>query len=179
MVTDQSDSERGNDMGYSFWLAAKGLIYAPSNRQDSTYHGICYTSRGAPAVITNSSMGLSWRIDPMTHHIMSECSYHRATSHSYSYMVKDHSDRALAGTRDSSMGPSWGIDPTTHRTMSKCSYHLVPRSIGGPLLVEQIEAFWWRIEALWWHDPLMVINDDIFVWNCKLMPSLSRGWEGN
>ena len=32
---------------YSFRLAARVLLYAPSHRQDSTYHGLCYTSRGA------------------------------------------------------------------------------------------------------------------------------------
>ena len=31
-------------MGYSFRLAARVLLYAPSHRQDSTYHGLCYTS---------------------------------------------------------------------------------------------------------------------------------------
>ena len=31
-------------MGYSFRLAAKDLSYAPSHKQDSTYHGLCYTS---------------------------------------------------------------------------------------------------------------------------------------
>ena len=43
--------------GYSFRLAARVLLYAPSNRQDSTYHGLCYTSRGALAGTRNSSMG--------------------------------------------------------------------------------------------------------------------------
>ena len=33
-------------MGYSFRLTAMDLLYAPSLRQDSTYHGFCYTSRG-------------------------------------------------------------------------------------------------------------------------------------
>ena len=32
-------------MGYSFRLTARVLLYAPSHRQDSTYHGLCYTSR--------------------------------------------------------------------------------------------------------------------------------------
>ena len=36
-------------MGYSFRLAAMVLLYAPSNRQDSTYHDRCYTSHGALA----------------------------------------------------------------------------------------------------------------------------------
>ena len=34
-------------MGYSFQLAARVLLYASSHSQDSTYHGLCYTSRGA------------------------------------------------------------------------------------------------------------------------------------
>ena len=36
-------------MGYSFQLAARDLLYAPSHRQDSTYHGVYYTSREAMA----------------------------------------------------------------------------------------------------------------------------------
>ena len=43
-------------MGYSFRLTARVLLYAPSHRQDSTYHGICYTSHGALAGTRNSSM---------------------------------------------------------------------------------------------------------------------------
>ena len=31
-------------MGYSFRLAAMVLLYAPSQRQDNTYHSVCYTS---------------------------------------------------------------------------------------------------------------------------------------
>ena len=34
-------------MGYSFRSAARVLLYASSHRQDNTYHGLCYTSRGA------------------------------------------------------------------------------------------------------------------------------------
>ena len=44
-------------IGYSYRLTARVLIYAPSHRQDSTYHGLCYTSRGALAGTRNSSMG--------------------------------------------------------------------------------------------------------------------------
>ena len=33
------------------------FLYAPSHRQDSTYHGLCYTSCGALAGVVNSSMG--------------------------------------------------------------------------------------------------------------------------
>ena len=44
-------------MGYSFWLTARVLLYAPSHRQDSTYHSLCYTSCGALAGTRNSSMG--------------------------------------------------------------------------------------------------------------------------
>ena len=38
---------RCRHIGYSFRLTARVLLYAPSHRQDNTYHGLCYTSRGA------------------------------------------------------------------------------------------------------------------------------------
>ena len=44
-------------MGYSFRLIARVLLYAPSHRQDCTYHSLCYTSRGALAGTRNSSIG--------------------------------------------------------------------------------------------------------------------------
>ena len=48
---------RCRHMGYSYRLTARVLLYAPSHRQDNTYHGLCYTSRGALAGTRNSSMG--------------------------------------------------------------------------------------------------------------------------
>ena len=60
-------------IGYSYRLTARVLLYAPSHRQDNTYHSLCYTSRGALAGTRNSSMGSPpWRIDPTTHRTMSE-----------------------------------------------------------------------------------------------------------
>ena len=55
-------------MGYSFRLAAKVLLYASSYRQDNTYHGICYTSRGALARTRNSTLMkyISYFIFPIT-----------------------------------------------------------------------------------------------------------------
>ena len=49
MVKDHSDSERGNPLplhGLLFSINSMGFLYAPSHRQDSTYHDLCYTSRG-------------------------------------------------------------------------------------------------------------------------------------
>ena len=40
---------RCRHMGYSYRLTARVLLYASSHRQDNTYHGLCYTSRGALA----------------------------------------------------------------------------------------------------------------------------------
>ena len=60
MVKDHSDSERGNPLpahGLLFPISNKGSLYAPFHRQDSTYHGLCYTSRGALAGTRNRSMG--------------------------------------------------------------------------------------------------------------------------
>ena len=45
IVKDHIDSER--EMGYSFRLIARVILYASSYRHDNTYHGICYTSRRA------------------------------------------------------------------------------------------------------------------------------------
>ena len=48
---------RCRHIGYSYRLTARVLLYAPPHRQDNTYHGLCYTSRGALAGTRNSSMG--------------------------------------------------------------------------------------------------------------------------
>ena len=74
MEKDHADSERENPL--SQLLPVRVLLYAPSHRQDNTYHGLCYTSRGALAGARNSSMGSPRRIDPTTHRTMSERSYH-------------------------------------------------------------------------------------------------------
>ena len=60
MVKDQSTREETRHrhyMGYSFRLTARVLLYASFHRQNNTYHGLCYTSRGALAGTRNSSMG--------------------------------------------------------------------------------------------------------------------------
>ena len=49
------EETRCRHIGYSFRLAARVLLYA--NWQNSTYHGLCYTSRGTLAGTRNSSMG--------------------------------------------------------------------------------------------------------------------------
>ena len=60
MVKDHSDRERGNPLpphGLLFPINSKGILYAPSHRQDNTYHGLRYTSREALAGTINNSMG--------------------------------------------------------------------------------------------------------------------------
>ena len=47
---------RCRHIGYSFRLMARVLLYAPSHRQDSTYHGLCYTSCGTLVGTRNSSI---------------------------------------------------------------------------------------------------------------------------
>ena len=60
------EETRCRHIGYSFQLTARVLLYAPSHRQDNTYQGHCYTSRGT----RNSSMGHSMkdRSDDPSHH---------------------------------------------------------------------------------------------------------------
>ena len=55
MVKDHSDSERGNPLPPHRLLLSinsKVFLYAQSHRQDNTYHGLCYTSRGSLAGMT-------------------------------------------------------------------------------------------------------------------------------
>ena len=47
---------RFRHIDYSFRLTARVLLYSPSHRQDSTYHGLHYTSRGALVGTRNISM---------------------------------------------------------------------------------------------------------------------------
>ena len=53
------EETRFRHMGYSFRLAARDILYAPSHGRNSTYHSLCYTSRGALAGTRNSSVGPS------------------------------------------------------------------------------------------------------------------------
>ena len=61
MVKDHSDSEKGNLLPpHRILLSINSKVFFymhPSHRQDNTYHGLCYTSRGALAGTRNSSMG--------------------------------------------------------------------------------------------------------------------------
>ena len=49
-----TDAESGNVMEITVF---ETLLYAPSHRQDNTYHSFYYTSRGSLAGMGNSSMG--------------------------------------------------------------------------------------------------------------------------
>ena len=66
MAKDHSDSKRVNPLStlhrLLFLSKIRYFLYAPSRRQDSTYHSLCYTSCGALAGMRNSS-----RFDPTTH----------------------------------------------------------------------------------------------------------------
>ena len=47
---------RCRHIGYSYRLTARVLLYAPSHRQDNTYHSLCYTSCGALVGTRNREM---------------------------------------------------------------------------------------------------------------------------
>ena len=65
---------RCRHIGYSFRLPARVLLYALSHRQYRTYHGLCYTSRGALAGTRNSSL-----IEMLSY--ISELLYSRVSTH--------------------------------------------------------------------------------------------------
>ena len=70
------DETHCHHMHYTFRLAARV----------NTYHSLCYTSRGSLARTRNSSMGPPSRINPTTHHTMSERS--RQGKKSWKYVSK-------------------------------------------------------------------------------------------
>ena len=72
---------RCRHIGYSYQLTARVLLYAPSHRQDNTYHGLCYTSRGALAGTRNHTGRLHPKL-PHTH-----TSFKKATGEFDDYRV--------------------------------------------------------------------------------------------
>ena len=64
------EETRCRHMGYSFRLTARVLLYAPSHRQDNTYHGLCYTSYAGGI---NHSRHF--------HNVLRHCSMSRRTFH--------------------------------------------------------------------------------------------------
>ena len=85
---------------YSLRLTARVLLYAPSHRQrqDSTYHGLCYTSHGALAGTRNSSMGsphegsIRRPIAPWANALTTELHLAPLRLYGVTHMVKDHPD---------------------------------------------------------------------------------------
>ena len=70
MVNDHSHNERENLLP-PLHLAARVLLYAPSHRQDSTYHSICYIIHWALAETGYSWVGPPWGVDQTTQSTMS------------------------------------------------------------------------------------------------------------
>ena len=63
---------RCRHIGYSYRLTARVLLYAPSHRQDNTYHSLCYTSHGALAG-TRPVLGVVLVSDLSSTIILSRC----------------------------------------------------------------------------------------------------------
>ena len=60
IIQDHSDNDRGNLLPphrLLFPIAERFILYAPSHIHDSTYHGLCYTSRGSLSGTRYSSLG--------------------------------------------------------------------------------------------------------------------------
>ena len=75
MVMDYREETCCNHyIGYSFSITARDLLYTPSQRENSMYHSLYYTSHGALTRTRNRSVSPPWGIDPKTHHIISRCS---------------------------------------------------------------------------------------------------------
>ena len=101
MVKDHSDSERGNrcrHMGYSFRLAALVILYASSNRHNNTYHGFCYTSRGALAGMRNSSSHHERTLLPWSYILLPMLRISKNNNLSVEWNLNDSSTSFLSNT---------------------------------------------------------------------------------
>ena len=56
-----NEETRCRYMGYYFRLTTRVRLYAPSNKHDSTYHGICYASRVPHAGRRKINVGMTYR----------------------------------------------------------------------------------------------------------------------
>ena len=118
-------------MGYSFRSAASVLLHASSHRQDSTHHGVCYTSRGELAGTRNSRMGQTLPPHGLLFPISSKCSFicivplTGSTHHGVCYTSRGE----LAGTRNSRMGQTLLPHGLLFPISSKCSFTcIVPQT---------------------------------------------------
>ena len=125
---------------YSFQLTARNLLYAPSHRQDTTYHGLCYTNCGALNETRNSSMGPSRRIDPTTH-----CTKNRCSTSEYKKLI-------LFNIRHPSVNPLsyFSFQPVLHGWCNKGCGMCYPVCgmvhIKEPLLlIDKSFPKWWQL----------------------------------
>ena len=88
---------RCRHIGYSFRLTARVILYAPYHRPDSTYHGFCYTSRGALGGPRNSSMG------PPMKDRSDDPSHHERTLLPRSYISLQHKNKPAIGCQTNDM----------------------------------------------------------------------------
>ena len=61
---------RCHHIGYSYRLTARVLLYAPSHRQDNTYHSLLHQSWSTGWNEKYFNGSTPWRIDPTTHRTM-------------------------------------------------------------------------------------------------------------
>ena len=131
MVTDHSDSEKENPLPPQhvllFPISSKASFIYTISCQDSTYHDLCCTSRGALAgIIMNEGNGSLSKIEtyclPPFHWFLSPISskgsfcLHHPTDN-----IVHTTAFVLAGTRNNPMNPPCGINPKTHCIISRHS----------------------------------------------------------
>ena len=144
-------------IGYSFRLTARVLLYAPSHRQDSTYHGLCYTSHGALAGTRNSSMGspheglIRWRIAPWANtlttelHLAPDLLLHDAGKGRWSVvlcvvpLISRHCHMAGATSNPVHHRPG-GLNPLVRVTRGKCLVQHCPWGMSAISLIGASEA---------------------------------------
>ena len=139
---------RCRHIGYSYRLTARVLLYAPSHRQDSTYHGLCYTSRGALAGTRNVTRERNVLFNDALNTF-----YLRL--YGVRHMVKDHSDSEKGNPL-----PPHRLLLSINSKGSFYMHHPTDRITHTTAFVTPVVEHWLEREIAQWVHPMKDRSDD-------------------
>ena len=127
---------RCRQRGYSYRLTARVLLYATSHRQDNTYHGLCYTSRGALAGLSIEILVSGWKslIHSHTHSFLPPFrrllirSFSHSVGLSFIYVVSQSVNRPVRHSVDQSL-VFQSVRQFTHLYVSQSVIHSINQLI--------------------------------------------------
>ena len=136
-------------MGYSFRLTARVLLYAPSHRQESTYHSLCYTSHGA---LVSRSYTFELLLGNVLFNDALNTFYLRL--YGIGHMVKDHTE----SERGNPLPPHGLLFLISSKGSFICTIPQTEQYIPQP--VTPVVEHWLEREIAQWVHPMKDRSDD-------------------